>query len=429
LQIRYTPVRFWPRPQLKNKILQITALRARQIFDSRGKPTIEADLVIDGNFLGRASVPSGASKGRCEAVEKRDGGAAYCGNGVLGAVDLINEEISPKLLLKSFTSQADLDEFLINLDGSLDKSRLGANTVLSVSIAYAKAVAKATNESLFASIPYDCVKKLPVPMLNIINGGIHADNRLSIQEFMIVPQRGEDIRQNLRIATEVHYSLKKILGSQGYRTNTGDEGGFAPDLSHAEEALEFILQAIERAGYKPGIDVCLALDCAGNELRHEDGYTLSHTQKHLSTLELAHFYRGLCSRYPIVYIEDPFAEDDYEGWKYITQLLDKKVKIVGDDLFVTNSTKVMEGIKHKLANAVLIKMNQIGTISETLRCIALAQKHNIMHIISHRSGETEDTVISHLAVATGSPYLKAGALSGTDRVCKYNELLRIRELL
>jgi enolase len=408
--------------------VQITALKARQIFDSRGTPTVEADLIIDGKFLGRAAVPSGASKGRYEALEKRDGGKAFNGNGVLNAVEIINNKIFPYLLQTSCSDQAELDKFLINLDGTENKSNFGANALLAVSVAYAKAVAEALNKPLFSTIG-GAIKKIPTPMLNIINGGVHADNGLSIQEFMIVPKRVDDIRQNLRIAAEVYQELKNILRAQSYKTNTGDEGGFAPELDDTATVLEYILQAIEQSGYKPGVDVCLALDCAANEFYSQDGYCLNRGKDVLSTAEMVNFYADLCEKYPIVSIEDPFAEDDHLGWQQMTKKIGDKVNIVGDDLFVTNSQKLESGIENKLANAVLIKMNQIGTLGETLHCIDLANKNNFTNIISHRSGETEDTTIAHLAVATGAPYLKAGAISRTDRVCKYNELLRIQELL
>jgi enolase len=412
--------------------MRITSIKSRQIFDSRGNPTIETDLVLGDLHFGRASVPSGASKGTFEAFESRDGDKAYCGKGVLSAVARINNEIGRQLLNISFNAQEELDEFLIKLDGTSNKSNLGANTILSISMAFAKARASFMGHHLFQTIgnnTHDNEFILPKPMLNIINGGVHADNELSIQEFMIVPVKHTSISQNLKIACEIFHNLKKILSKNSYSINTGDEGGFAPNIKSSNAALNLIIEAIEVAGYKLETDVCLALDIAANELYKNGKYHLKCEGREFSTPELINFYEKLCSQYPIISIEDPLSEEDILGWEAITKKLGNKIKIVGDDLFVTNPQKLQRGIDDKLANAILIKMNQIGTVTETLKSISLAKKHGFTNVISHRSGETEDTTISHLAVATNSPYIKAGSISRTDRVCKYNELIRIEEII
>ena len=410
--------------------MKVTYIKSRQIFDSRGEPTIETDIILDGNYFGRASIPSGASKGTHEALELRDNTRAYCGKGVSKAIALINSQIRDKILGVSFQSQESIDNYLIKLDGSSNKSNLGANTILSISIAFAKAKAKFMNKHLFQVICNDDGKfTLPKPMLNIINGGIHADNGLDIQEFMIIPTKYSKVSQNLKIACEIFHNLGKILKKDSYKVNTGDEGGFAPNIRSTNQALDLIIQAIEVAGYKLEKEVCLALDVAANEIYKDGKYQLSGGEKEMSNIELIRFYENLCSRYPIISIEDPLSEKDIEGWKMITSQLGNKIKIVGDDLFVTNPKKLQKGIADKLANSILIKMNQIGTLTETLETIDLAKKHNFTNIISHRSGETEDTTIAHLAVATNASYIKAGSISRTDRVCKYNELIRIEEVI
>lgn len=409
--------------------MKITNVKSRQIFDSRGTPTIETDLIIDNNFIGRAAVPSGASKGIYEAVELRDQDHAYNGKGVLKAVDKINNQIKNALLNINFNSQEKLDNFLVDLDGTINKSKLGANTILSISIAFAKAVANLQNKPLFQTISSNKSFSLPKPMLNIINGGVHADNGLDVQEFMIVPIKYTSISENLKIACEIFHALKKILTNHSFKVNTGDEGGFAPDIKTTNQALDIISDAVELAGYKLGEEVGLALDIAANELYKDGKYYFKGEKSMFTNYELVQFYENLCNSYSIISIEDPFFEQDSEGWKLLNQKLGKKVTIIGDDLFVTNPTKLQEGIHNKLANAILIKMNQIGTLTETFKSIELAQKNNFIHIISHRSGETEDTTIAHIAVATNSPFIKTGSISRTDRVCKYNELIRIEELI
>jgi enolase len=409
--------------------VRITYLKSRQIFDSRGNPTVETDIAIDAAYFGRASVPSGASKGVHEALELRDGGKDYCGNGVFKAVAKANNDIKDQILNKAFDSQDALDAFLIELDGTTNKSNLGANTMLSVSMAFAKAKAEFLNKQLFQTLCPNSAFAFPKPMLNIINGGAHADNGLDIQEFMIIPRKYNTIQENLKIACEVFSKLRDILRNNNFSVNTGDEGGFAPNIRLTHQALDLISQAIEAAGYKLEIDVGLALDVAANELYKNNKYVIREQKQEFSNIELIDFYDTLCNKYPIISIEDPLSEEDVEGWKIITQVLGNKIKIVGDDLFVTDSKKLQNGIDNKLANSILIKMNQIGTVTETLDCINLAKKHNFVNIISHRSGETEDTTIAHLAVATNSPYIKTGSISRTDRVCKYNELIRIEEIL
>ena len=412
--------------------MRITSIKSRQIFDSRGKPTVETDLMLNNSHFGRASVPSGASKGLFEAFELRDGSEDYCGEGVLGAVARINGEIRKAILNIAFQSQEELDNFLIKLDGTNNKSNLGANTILSISIAFAKACAALEGRHLFQTISnnnHGNTLLLPKPMLNIINGGVHADNGLDIQEFMIVPVKHDSISQNLKIACEIFHNLRKILKKNSYSVNTGDEGGFAPNIKSSNDALNLIVQAVEVSGYRLEEDVCLALDIAANELYKNEKYHLSSEKREFSSTELIDFYENLCRQYPIISIEDPLSEEDVGGWKMMTTRLGNKIKIVGDDLFVTNPKKLQDGIDAKLANAILIKMNQIGTLTETLESMALAKQHHFTNIVSHRSGETEDTTISHLAVATNAPYIKTGSISRTDRVCKYNELIRIEEII
>ncbi|KIE05904.1 Enolase [Candidatus Jidaibacter acanthamoeba] len=407
-------------------VMKIRSVRAREILDSRGNPTIETDIILNEGSLGRASSPSGASTGSKEALELRDGGNRYLGKGVLKAVDNVNSIIAKKIIGREFASQADLDQFLIELDGTENKSKLGANAILSVSLSYAKAHAAANDQQLFQSLAGKEIS-IPRPMMNIINGGAHADNALDIQEFMIIPLKYSRFSDALRMGAEVFHTLKKILSNKGYNTNVGDEGGFAPALGSAQECLNLILAAIEKAGYRPGEDISLGLDVAASEFYDNNSYHLKGENKILNSEQLVKYFEHLVNQYPIISIEDPMSEFDYEGWQNITHALGSKVQIVGDDIFVTNKKIFAKGIEGKIANAILIKLNQIGTLTETLETIKLAQKNNYNAIISHRSGETEDTTISHLAVAINAGQIKTGSLCRTDRVAKYNELLRIEE--
>ncbi len=407
----------------------IKKVKAREVLDSRGNPTVEVEVELSSGAVGRAIVPSGASTGEKEALELRDHDPKrYLGKGVLKAVDNVNSLIAKELVGLEVKSQAFIDKVLIELDGTPNKSRLGANAILGVSMAVARAKANELGISLFRYLGGVYGNKLPVPLMNVINGGVHADNPLDIQEFMIVPVGGDRFSEALRIGVEVFHHLKGLLKEKGYSVNVGDEGGFAPNLENTEKALDFLMLAIERAGYKPGEEVLLALDCASSEFYYED--ELYHFEgKKLSAGELCEFYERLIGRYPIVSLEDPMAEDDIEGWKLITQRLGKKVQLVGDDLFTTNPKIFRQGIEEGIANAILVKLNQIGTLTETLQTVALAQERGYCAIISHRSGETEDTFISHLAVATRAGQIKTGSASRTDRTAKYNELLRIEEEL
>lgn len=408
--------------------MQIKAVKAREILDSRGNPTIETDIILNDGSLGRASSPSGASTGSREALELRDGEGRYLGKGVLKAVQNVNTVIAKEITGKKFKSQAELDRFLIELDGTENKSKLGANALLSVSLAYAKAFAAANHQQLFQSLANKEIS-MPRPMINIINGGAHADNALDIQEFMVIPIKYNGFSDALRMGAEVFHTLKKILHEKGYNTNVGDEGGFAPALGSTEECLNLIITAIEKAGYTPGEDISLGLDVAASEFYKENLYHLKGENKILSSEQLVKYFEHLVSRYPIISIEDPLSEFDYEGWQNITRTLGSKIQIVGDDIFVTNKKIFKKGIDDKIANAILIKLNQIGTLTETLETIKLAKQNNYNAIISHRSGETEDTTISHLAVAVNAGQIKTGSLCRTDRVAKYNELLRIDEVL
>lgn len=407
----------------------IKAIRAREVLDSRGNPTVEVEVFLESGAKGRAIVPSGVSTGEREALELRDHDPKrYLGKGVLKAVDNVNSIIAKELVGLPAERQGLIDRVLIELDGTPNKSRLGANAILGVSMAVARAMTEELGISLFRYIGGIRAKKLPVPLMNVINGGVHADNPLDIQEFMIVPVGGGRFSEALRIGVEVFYTLKALLKEKGYSTNVGDEGGFAPNLENTEKALDFLMLAIERAGYVPGEDVLLALDCASSEFYYED--ELYHFEgKRLSSEELCGFYAKLLEKYPIVSIEDPMAEDDKEGWKLISRELGSKVQLVGDDLFVTNPGIFREGIEEGIANAILVKLNQVGTLTETLQTVQLAQEKGYRAIISHRSGETEDTFISHLAVGTNAGQIKTGSASRTDRTAKYNELLRIEEEL
>ncbi len=408
-------------------MVKISNIKAREILDSRGFPTVEVDLSLSDGSIGRASVPSGASTGILEAVELRDGDKArYNGKGVLKAIENVNNIIAPKLIGNSPFNQTHIDEILINLDECENKSNLGANAILAVSLANAKASAISKNIALYQYIERDHSQyKLPKTYMNIINGGAHANNGIDIQEFMIIPNIDNSAKESIRMGAEIFHSLKSLLNAKGLATSVGDEGGFAPALSKTEEALDFIMEAISSAGYKPGIDVNLALDCAASEFYVNEKYQIEGNI--LDKNQMIDFYRNLTKFYPIISIEDPMAENDYEGWKALTKELGKDIMLVGDDLFVTNSKILKMGIDDGFANSILIKLNQIGTLSETLKTINLAKENNYKAIISHRSGETEDTTISHLVVATGVGFIKTGSLCRTDRMAKYNELIRIEE--
>lgn len=406
---------------------RIKRVLAREILDSRGNPTVEVDCILDSGVLGRAAVPSGASTGEKEALELRDGNKKrYLGKGVLKAVDNVNTVIASKIkgLIPDFTK---IDKLLIELDGTENKSKLGANAILGVSLAVAKAAACAKKQPLYKFLGGPKAKILPVPLMNILNGGLHADNNLDIQEFMIVPLGAPTFREALRYAAEVFHNLKTLLKSKGLSTSVGDEGGFAPNLNSDEEALNLILQAIEKAGYKPGKDVSLALDCAASSFYKDGTYQFEKAKK--DATYLISLYEGWLGKYPLVSIEDGLGEHDWSGWQAMTAKLGSRVQLVGDDIFVTNPKIFKKGIAEKIGNAILIKVNQIGSLSETLKAINLARKNKYRAIISHRSGETEDTTIAHLSVATGVGQIKTGSVSRTDRICKYNELLRIEEEL
>ncbi|NPB06326.1 MAG: phosphopyruvate hydratase [Aquificae bacterium] len=407
---------------------KIVRVHGREVLDSRGNPTVEVEVELEDGTVGRAIVPSGASTGEREALELRDGDPRrFRGKGVLKAVENVNGPIAKALKGLEPFNQREIDALLIELDGTPNKSRLGANAILGTSMAVARAAANHLRLPLFEYLGGKFGYRLPVPLMNLINGGAHADNELDIQEFMVVPVTGGSFREALRAGVETFHALKDILKEKGYSTNVGDEGGFAPQLSSTREALDYLMLAIERAGYEPGKDVLLALDAASSEF-YEDGYYYLEKKK-LTREELVAFYEQLVNDYPIVSIEDPMAEDDWEGWKLVTERLGGRVQLVGDDLFTTNPEVIRKGIEEGVANAVLIKLNQIGTVSETLDAIMLSKERGYAAIVSHRSGETEDTFISHLAVATNSGQIKTGSASRTDRVAKYNELLRIEERL
>jgi enolase len=406
---------------------KIAKVLGRQILDSRGNPTIEVDIILDNGILGRAAVPSGASTGEYEALELRDNDKSkYLGKGVLKAVNNVNTAIASKIkgLEPDFKN---IDSLLIKLDGTENKANLGANAILGVSMAVAKAASLDKKEPLYKFIGGDKANILPVPLMNILNGGVHADNNLDIQEFMIMPIGAPTFSEALRTATEVFHSLKSLLKSKKLSTSVGDEGGFAPNLGSNQEALELIIQAIEKAGYKPGKDISLALDCASSSFYKDGKYTFENSQK--TSADLIPIYQNWLAKYPLLSIEDGLSEFDWDGWKKMTAAIGGKAQLVGDDLFVTNTKFLKRGIDEKCANAILVKVNQIGSLSETLDAVSLALKNNYKAIISHRSGETEDTTIAHLAVATGCGQIKTGSLSRTDRICKYNELLRIEEEL
>ncbi len=407
----------------------ITDIIAREILDSRGNPTVEVDVYLEDGSMGRAAVPSGASTGAHEAVELRDGGKRYLGKGVEKAVEAVNSEIFDAIGGMDAENQIQLDNIMIELDGTPNKSRLGANAILGVSLAIAKAAAQSANLPLYRYVGGAHARLLPVPMMNIINGGAHADNPIDFQEFMILPIGADSIREAVRMGSEVFHVLKKELASQGHNTNVGDEGGFAPGLSSAPAALDFIMKSIEKAGYKPGEEIALGLDCASTEFFKDGKYVLEGEGRTLESGAMAEYLAELAAKYPIVSIEDGMAEDDWEGWKTLTDLIGKKTQLVGDDLFVTNSARLRDGIRMGVANSILVKVNQIGSLTETLDAVETAHKANYTAVMSHRSGETEDSTIADLAVATNCGQIKTGSLSRSDRLAKYNQLIRIEEAL
>ena len=408
----------------------IIDIHAREILDSRGNPTVEVDVILEDGTMGRAAVPSGASTGAHEAVEKRDGDKArYMGKGVLEAVAAVNGEIAEALVGMDVTEQVALDTAMIELDGTPNKGRLGANAILGVSLAAAKAAADYTAQPLFRYVGGTSARVLPVPMMNIINGGEHADNPIDIQEFMIMPVSATNIRDAVRMGSEVFHTLKKELTAAGHNTGLGDEGGFAPNLESTRAALDLILASIEKAGYTPGKDIYLALDCASTEYYKDGKYEMKGEGKSLTSEENADYLAELCNDYPIISIEDGMSEDDWEGWKILTDKIGDKVQLVGDDLFVTNPTRLADGIAQGVANSMLVKVNQIGSLTETLKAVDMAHRARYTNVMSHRSGETEDATIADLAVATNCGQIKTGSLARSDRLAKYNQLIRIEELL
>jgi len=410
----------------------IVDVMAREILDSRGNPTIEVEVVLESGAFGRAAIPSGASTGEHEAIELRDKDKQrYLGKGVLQAVKNVNEVITEQILGLDATEQVAIDKLMIELDGTPNKNRLGANAILGVSLAVAKAAAEALGLPLYQYLGGVNAKVLPVPMMNILNGGSHADNNVDLQEFMVVPAGASSFKEALRMGAEIFHSLKKVLHTKGYNTAVGDEGGFAPDLKSNEEAIEVILQAITKTGYKAGKDIYLALDPASSEFydKAKKRYILASEKRELTDEEMSDFYVQWVKQYPIVSIEDGMAEDDWQGWKLITKKLGGRIQLVGDDLFVTNTKRLAQGISKGIANSILIKVNQIGTLTETLDAIEMAQNAGYTAVISHRSGETEDSTIADLAVATNAGQIKTGSASRSDRIAKYNQLLRIEELL
>jgi len=408
----------------------IIDIHAREILDSRGNPTVEVDVILEDGTMGRAAVPSGASTGAHEAVEKRDGDKGrYMGKGVLEAVAAVNGEIAEELVGMDATEQVEIDMAMIELDGTPNKGRLGANAILGVSLAVAKAAADFTTQPLFRYVGGTSARVLPVPMMNIINGGEHADNPIDIQEFMIMPVSAGNIRDAVRMGSEVFHTLKKELTAKGLSTGLGDEGGFAPDLASTRDALDLILASIEKAGYKPGEDIYLALDCAATEYYKNGKYELSGEGKSLTSAENVEYLKSLCDDYPIISIEDGMSEDDWDGWVALTEALGDKVQLVGDDLFVTNPTRLADGIARGAANSMLVKVNQIGSLTETLKAVDMAHRARMTNVMSHRSGETEDATIADLAVATNCGQIKTGSLARSDRLAKYNQLIRIEETL
>ena len=408
----------------------ITEIKAREILDSRGNPTLEVDVKLENGTLGRAAVPSGASTGAHEAVELRDNDQKrFKGKGVSKAIENVNHDLAKALVGTSSKDQENIDHKMIALDGTENKSKLGANAILGISLAVAKAAASCSGQPLFRYIGGESARVLPVPMMNIINGGEHADNPIDIQEFMIMPIGAKNIKEAVRMGSEVFHTLKAELKSAGLSTSVGDEGGFAPNISSTRDALDFILKSIEKAGYRAGEDIYLALDCASTEYFHDGKYHLSGENKVLSSKENANYLAKLVKDYPIVSIEDGMSEDDWEGWKILTNELGNKIQLVGDDLFVTNPKRLKKGIDISCANSMLVKVNQIGTLTETLEAVDLAHSANYTNVMSHRSGETEDTTIADLAVATNCGQIKTGSLARSDRLAKYNQLIRIEEEL
>ena len=411
-------------------MFNINQIKAREILDSRGNPTLEVDVTLENGSVGRAAVPSGASTGAHEAVELRDNDKArFKGKGVSKAVENVNKDLATALIGLNAKDQKSIDHKMIDLDGTENKSRLGANAILGISLAIAKAAATCSNQSLFRYIGGERARVLPVPMMNIINGGEHADNPIDIQEFMIMPIGAKNIKEAIRMGSEVFHTLKAELRSSGLSTSVGDEGGFAPNISSTRDALDFILKSIENAGYKVGEDIYLALDCASTEYFCEGKYHLSGENKVLGSKDNAAYLADLVADYPIISIEDGMAEDDWEGWEILTNELGDKIQLVGDDLFVTNPKRLKKGIKKSCANSMLVKVNQIGTLTETLEAVDLAHRANYTNVMSHRSGETEDTTIADLAVATNCGQIKTGSLARSDRLAKYNQLIRIEEEL
>ena len=409
----------------------ISEIFARQILDSRGNPTVEVDVITDDGAFGRAAVPSGASTGIHEAVELRDGDKkVYVGKGVLKAVENVNKTIAPELIGYDVADQTGIDQLMIELDGTENKGKLGANALLAVSMAVAKAAAEEVSLPLFRYIGGTNAKTLPVPMMNILNGGAHADNKIDFQEFMVMPVGASSFSEGLRWGVEIFHALKSVLKKKGYSTNVGDEGGFAPDIQSNEEAIETVLLAIDAAGYKAGSQVFIAMDAANSELYKNGKYTFHKSDgKTMTSEELVKYWASWVAQYPIISIEDGMAEDDWDGWKMLTEAVGEKVQLVGDDLFVTNVTRLKQGIDKKIANGLLVKVNQIGTITETINAVTMAQHNGYNTIMSHRSGETEDTTIADLAVALNCGQIKTGSASRTDRIAKYNQLIRIEELL
>jgi enolase len=408
----------------------IIDIHAREILDSRGNPTVEVDVVLESGAFGRAAVPSGASTGAHEAVELRDGDKSrFGGKGVLKAIEAVNDEIFDALAGIDAEDQVFIDKAMIELDGTPNKARLGANAILGVSMAVAKAAAEEAGLELYRYIGGTFARTLPVPMMNIINGGAHADNPIDFQEFMIMPVSAPSVAESIRMGAEIFHQLKKNLQDAGHNTNVGDEGGFAPGLKSADDALGFIMKSIEAAGYKPGEDIMLALDSASTEFFKGGKYVMEGEGKTLDAEGMVRLYEDLCNRYPILSIEDGLAEDDWEGWKLLTDTLGKKVQLVGDDLFVTNPVRLRDGISKGVANSILVKVNQIGTLSETLEAVETAHKAGYTAVLSHRSGETEDSTIADIAVATNCGQIKTGSMSRSDRMAKYNQLMRIEEQL
>ena len=411
-------------------MFNINQIKAREILDSRGNPTLEVDVTLENGSVGRAAVPSGASTGAHEAVELRDNDQArFKGKGVSKAVENVNKGLATALIGLNAKDQKSIDQKMIDLDGTENKSRLGANAILGISLAIAKAAATCSNQSLFRYIGGERARVLPVPMMNIINGGEHADNPIDIQEFMIMPIGAKNIKEAIRMGSEVFHTLKAELSSSGLSTSVGDEGGFAPNISSTRDALDFILKSIENAGYNAGEDIYLALDCASTEYFCEGKYHLSGENKVLGSKDNAAYLADLVADYPIISIEDGMAEDDWEGWEILTNELGDKIQLVGDDLFVTNPKRLKKGIETSCANSMLVKVNQIGTLTETLEAVDLAHRANYTNVMSHRSGETEDTTIADLAVATNCGQIKTGSLARSDRLAKYNQLIRIEEEL